>query len=404
MIFLTVVVASITAFISILIFPGFQSLLEQRLMGIKLPYQNLQEAYSSRITTSASLSDLLRLLDDELFPSLLIRQFAFIHLSNGSSKALLIKGITDDQLPGANNIDKLIDSAGRVRTPISPNDDPTLSWIRLILPLKIGEDLIGLWLLGRRDPDDLYPQAEIPILQALANQTAIALSNILQTERLRSLYQENINRYEQERLRLALDLHDSVLNQMAVLSMNLDPSSISPKFKEAYDELTQRLREIVSDLRPPMLQYGLKPALEGLSDNLMERSNDKVNVILDIQATEDRYPQNIELHLFRIAQEACENALHHGHAGKITISGQLDPQRIQLIIEDDGIGFEAGEILDLNSLLANKHFGLAGIVERANLIGAKLDIDSAPKAGTRISLSLDASQDKAKDKAPTAGL
>jgi signal transduction histidine kinase len=136
----------------------------------------------------------------------------------------------------------------------------------------------------------------------------------------------------------------------------------------------------------------------------MERSNDKVNVILDIQATEDRYPQNIELHLFRIAQEACENALHHGHAGKITISGQLDPQRIQLIIEDDGIGFEAGEILDLNSLLANKHFGLAGIVERANLIGAKLDIDSAPKAGTRISLSLDASQDKAKDKAPTAGL
>jgi signal transduction histidine kinase len=388
MTFATILVAGLTAYLTIQAFPAFQVWVERRVLGIKLPYQKLPETYSSRIITSASLSDLLRLLDQELVPSLLIRQFAFLHLSNGASTALLTKGIADDQLPGKDDMDKLIASAGRYHHAVSPNDTETLSWIHLILPLKIGEGLIGLWLLGRRDPDDLYPQAEIPILQSLANQTAIALSNILQTERLRSLYQENINRYEQERLRLALDLHDSVLNQMAVLSMNLDPSSISPKFKEAYDELTKRLREIVGDLRPPMLQYGLKPALEGLSDNLMERSNDRVNVALDIQATEDRYPQSTELHLFRIAQEACENALHHGQAGKITISGQLYPQQIQLIIEDDGIGFKAEEILDLNSLLVNKHFGLAGIVERANLIGAQLQINSAPNAGTQIRIVL----------------
>jgi signal transduction histidine kinase len=254
----------------------------------------------------------------------------------------------------------------------------------LILPLKIGDDLIGLWLLGRRDPEDNYPHSEILILQSITNQTTVALSNILHTEQLRRIYQLDIERYEKERLHLALDLHDSILNQLAVLRTNLGDAQPPPKFHAAYDELTHRLREIVSDLRPPMLIYGLKPAIEELADNLMERSGDRITITVNLQAEDERYPQNIEQHLYRIVQEACENALRHAQAETIEITGQFSAQQMELTIQDNGMGFAIGEQLELGALLAEKHFGLAGMVERAHLIGAEIRPHSSPERGTRI--------------------
>jgi signal transduction histidine kinase len=127
----------------------------------------------------------------------------------------------------------------------------------------------------------------------------------------------------------------------------------------------------------------------------MERSNDSVNVIIDLQTDgEARYAGNIEQHLYRITQEACENAIRHANAANIKVSGWLHPHKIILNIEDDGAGFDAGPQLDLDTLLANKHFGLAGIMERAMLINAKVEINSAPNAGTRIKIEWNDLSDK----------
>jgi signal transduction histidine kinase len=385
--FLAAVTGLVTAYLGILIFPPFQSFIEQRLLGIRLPYQNIQEIYSTRITTSNSLEHLCKLLGDEIFPSLLVRQFAFLQFDHGQSKVLVVDGIDGYQLPEENELLDLLASPGKY-IPVSPVDEQSGKWIRLVLPLQVGTDLLGVWLLGRRDPDDLYSQREIPILQSLANQTAIALSNLLQTERLRKMYQENINNFEEHRLGLALDLHDSILNQLAVLRMNLDETHLSPHFYEAYEGLTARLREIVSDLRPPMLNYGLKPALDELAENLMERTNDTVKVIVNVEAEEGvRFPANIELHLFRIVQEACENTLHHARASKIVFSGRMDSEGVRLTIEDNGVGFDAAERLELNELLSHKHFGLAGMIERGALIHAQVGIESTPRKGTRIQVA-----------------
>jgi two-component system sensor histidine kinase DegS len=201
---------------------------------------------------------------------------------------------------------------------------------------------------------------------------------------LKTVYQADINRHEQERLSLARDLHDSILNQLASLLMNLDGVDLTPNFLKAYESLTHSVRETVSNLRPPLLDYGLGPAFDELAENLMERSNDKVKVKVHLISNGNRYESLIELYLFRIAQEACENALHHGQAETISISGRLDPQQIDLLIEDNGIGFEAAESLELNNLVAKEHFGLVGMVERAKLINAEIQLDSAPNAGTRI--------------------
>ncbi len=383
LIMLSIVAVLLATYASLAAFPSFQAFIEQRLFKIKLPHQRLPETYSSRITTSASMLGLLNLLEDEVFPTLLVRQFALLQFSGDTCEALLVKGLEEERLPGMDEAKELVSKSGRY---LPPAGDVGGSWIRLILPLKFGEDVTGLWLLGRRDPDDIYNEAEIPILQSLADQTAIAMSNLLQTERLRTLYQLDIDRREQERLRLALELHDSVLNQLAVLRMNADVPNLSPNFQQAYEEVVQRLREIVSDLRPPTLNYGLKLALEELAQDLMERSENHARVTLAMWGDDERYPQNIEQHLFRIVQEACENALRHAKATHVTVSAQLDAEEVILDIEDDGSGFEMGERLELDDLLVRKHFGLAGIVERAHLIGAQARIHSGPRTGTRIQI------------------
>lgn len=261
------------------------------------------------------------------------------------------------------------------------------AWIRVVLPLQVDNDLLGFWLFGRRDPDDAYSAVEIPILQSFANQTAVALSNIMQTERLRAMYQADINRRELERLSLARELHDSVLSELAGMLMNADMGSLPKNFQEGYKTLTQRLREIVSDLRPPMLNYGLKAAIEELADNLMERSKDALTVEVSLEGGGERYPLDKEQHLFRIIQEACENAVRHSRGKRVTISGKLAPDRVELAIQDDGNGFQLGKRrIELYDLLSERHFGLAGMFERAELINAEIQITSAPGAGTRISL------------------
>ncbi len=354
------------------------------ILGVSLPPENLLELYSEHITTSASFSELKNILEAKILPHLHVNQFVFVQVESGSAHILQTLGMHAENIPTQDSFSLLGSTAGKYRPieTISANDP--LAWVRLAIELKVAGELVGLWLFGRRDPEDFYTQRDIILLQSLANQTAIALSNIQQTQRVLEMYQQDIGQREQERMRLALDLHDSVLNQLAVLQMQLDDSAITPQFAKAYDELTGRLREIVHDLRPAMLNYGLKPAFDELVEGLLERDDNGLQISLDLQPDDNRYPAQMEQHLFRIVQEACENALRHGQARKISITGALLPDEINLTIADNGTGFDAGKGFELSGLLAQKHFGLAGMLERARMIGGNVSIDSSIATGTSV--------------------
>ncbi|RJP50879.1 MAG: hypothetical protein C4583_09910 [Anaerolineaceae bacterium] len=375
-IFVAMMAAAATGILSILLFPRFQALVDQRFLGIKLPYQRLPETYSSRIAVSASLSSLLALLEDEIFPSLLVRQYAFLQASEKHLTPLLAKNTPDD----AFDFDSLTQKAGRYLPALSSNED----WTRLILPLKVGDKTLGFWLLGRRDPDDLYPQVEIPILQSLANQTAVALSNILQSEHLRNFYQTDIESIENERKRISRDLHDAVLNPLATMRNSLDQRTLPQSFLSTYEDIKKRLREIINDLRPPMLDQGLAYALNEFVEDLREKNED-VNIVLSLQAGAERLPEKMEEHFYHIAREACENALRHADARTLTISGAISNDHVDLSIEDDGKGFDSND--DLNTLIANRHFGLANMKERAHIIGAEMEIRSRKNNGTSIRIT-----------------
>jgi signal transduction histidine kinase len=292
-----------------------------------------------------------------------------------------------ESLPGEKDVPDLLARAGFYRSPALSDAEQLHGWIRLVLPLRLSDRLIGFWLLGRRDPDDFYSQQDILTLTSLANLTAIALSNILQTERLTSMYQANITRYEEERVSLGRDLHDVILNDLAALPLRSDAPNFSPEFRQAYERVSEELRQIVQNLRPPMLAFGLKLALEAYAETLRQRNPDSMEIRTDLQINGDcRYPLVIESNVYRIVQEACENSLRYAHARNLSLSGHLSEKQIDLQVTDNGIGLDPNTSLNFNDLLTHKHFGLAGMYERASVIGAELSISSKPNEGTQIHL------------------
>ncbi|HEY4691567.1 MAG TPA: ATP-binding protein [Anaerolineae bacterium] len=381
----------LTALVTIFGYAPFQRFVERRLLGVPPAPTHLLETYAARIATRLDTLGLVSLLRDEILASLLVRQSAFLHFDEARRTTVLYRtGINDADLPTDNDISALLAEAGQYRPHLQAEDShrsQPCAWVRLVLPLRLGDRLIGLWLLGRRDPDDEYAGPEIAVLQALADQTAIALAHIVQSELLRTAYKADIDRMETERASLARELHDHVLGDLATLKGNAEMRSPSSDFFEIYDRITTSLRQTITGLRPTMLNYGLRAALSSLADALADRALPDLVIELNVPETTVRYNADLEQHLYRIVQQACENVLRHAQTRRLTIHGLLEQDRIDLTVEDDGVGFETGERLDLSGLIARRHFGLAGMYERATLIQANLTIDSAPGQGTRIRIT-----------------
>jgi signal transduction histidine kinase len=366
----------------------FQRLVESRLLNIPLPPTDLLETYASRITTSLKRDSLISLLRDEILPTLLVRQSALLWLDNDQKNTpLLVCGVSTDQLPNNGDIDNLLHLADGYHHPRPTNRlFQPFTWVRLALPIKLDEKLTGIWLFGKRDPDDFYPPSEVPILQALANQTAIALTNIHQSEQLRNLYQANITRQEIERKQLALFLHDEVLNELAALGMQTDRRDFSKRFLATQQSLNTSIRQIISGLRPMMLNYGIGPAMEELVESLIETNSPAITFELDLHPKETRYNPDCESHLYWMVRQACENAVQHARATRVCVYGQLNPEHLILTIEDDGVGFDVGDQRDLLSLFDAQHYGLVGMYERATILGAELSLQSKPGQGSKTTI------------------
>jgi signal transduction histidine kinase len=134
------------------------------------------------------------------------------------------------------------------------------------------------------------------------------------------------------------------------------------------------------------MNYGLYTALEDLIDNYLDNPQAEGLVSMEVPPCLARFDANVELHLFRIIQQACDNALQHAHADSIRIYGLIEENRVALTVEDDGIGFPLGQETDMAHILVKKHFGLVSMIERGKLIGADVQIASNPGAGTKVSV------------------
>ena len=201
-----------------------------------------------------------------------------------------------------------------------------------------------------------------------------------------------IEAQEMERRRLAGDIHDGISQRLITLSYRLDAAAraVTPDPDEASVQLTaarelvdltlQEARAAISGLRPPVLDdLGLAGGLASLAGSIPQ-------LRIEVQLTEIRLPEHIEVALYRIAQECLQNVVKHAHATMARLSFSVHPETAQLEIVDDGVGFSMLEHpLGIDE---TGGYGLLSMSERAELVGGRLHIRSRPGSGTTVTATI----------------
>jgi signal transduction histidine kinase len=275
---------------------------------------------------------------------------------------------------------------------------------QLQLPLVFEEKTCGLWTVGpRRDGED-FSSDDLRILHTLAHQAAIAVNVMLMVKQMRAQFEEIrasrellaqtgrqlLTTREEERARLARDLHDGPVQELIGLNIHLgmlvpvgDTSSVQD-MREEVKSLIYDLRAICAELRPPLLDtLGLGAALRALIQDWSKQSGIPVDIELPAASDFLSLPEHVAVNLYRIAQEALSNIEWHSKASrvKLKVVWDLDNSLLTMIIQDDGIGF----VYDpSNRSIAVGHLGLINMKERVALIGGELSVDTSPGMGTII--------------------
>jgi two-component system, NarL family, sensor histidine kinase UhpB len=205
---------------------------------------------------------------------------------------------------------------------------------------------------------------------------------------LRRLSQELLEAQEEERKRVARELHDeaaqaltSLLVRLRLLERAEDPNEARLQVQELRKLTMQALEEVrrvALELRPTILDdLGLGAAMAWQVDEFNTRHQGEAK--LQVSSVDGRLPPDVELVLYRVTQEALTNVARHAQAGHVTITLAREQNRVVLGICDDGVGFDPAAIHAGESGL-----GLSGMRERLALVGGELTIDSAPGQGTRL--------------------
>jgi len=152
--------------------------------------------------------------------------------------------------------------------------------------------------------------------------------------------------------------------------------------ENSLDEAYSDLRELIAHCRTPINKQGLIPAVEKLISRFRKESG--IHVLLQEEWHHSDLPPNMEMHIFRIVQEAMNNIRKHSDANNVRLMFRCDDKgHHTVLVENDGVGFEAPE----SSEHPGKHLGLTIMQERAKHLGGKLRIESEPDEGTRIELT-----------------
>ena len=200
---------------------------------------------------------------------------------------------------------------------------------------------------------------------------------------------------EEERRRLARELHDDTIQSLIALNQQIQLAQLTAQDETNKDRLTMMqqmaeqtvadLRRLTRDLRPIYLEdLGLIPALEMLARDISQAT--KLSVVFDKGGKERRLPPNVELALYRIAQEGLSNVIRHAEARQANVSLQFTEEEVTLAVKDDGVGFVVPE--SPAEMAPAGHFGLLGVQERAEGMGARLHIASVIGRGTQLCVSI----------------
>jgi PAS domain S-box-containing protein len=262
-------------------------------------------------------------------------------------------------------------------------NDEIGSWMGA--PLATGESAIGVLTVDSRRPG-AYGDEDVQVLQAFADQAAIAIENARLYERAQ------IVAIDEERQRLARDLHDSVTQSLYSLTLLSNGwgtmaeqgrlENIVGCFEQLGEVSQQALKEmrlLIHQLRPPILEeVGIIGALQQRLDVVEQRVHIETRLLTRGNVSD--LPHDIEEQLFHIAQEALNNALRHAAATAIAIWVREENGSVTLTVQDNGVGFDP--------TATTAGMGLVTMRERAEAIGGQMTISVAPSQGTTVTISV----------------
>ena len=269
------------------------------------------------------------------------------------------------------------------------------------VPLTAKGCTLGSLCIGTHRAREFDP-AEQEMLNAIGSHIAVAIDNarlyaeVQHKEQVRGqLFKQAIGAQEEERRRIARELHDDTSQALTALlyaaEEGLDTTDLAGVHKKlaGMRDLAQRtldgVHKLIFDLRPTMLDHlGLVPALRWYAQSRLEPKGTRV--IIEQVGEAPRLPPEMETCLFRVVQEAVNNIVRHAAARNVSILFNLSDRAVTAYIEDDGIGFDPIELTTLSE--SPRGLGLMSMRERVELVGGALDIDSSPGAGTRIHISV----------------
>jgi signal transduction histidine kinase len=273
---------------------------------------------------------------------------------------------------------------------------PTSKCMRslILMPLKVGEQVFGFYLLQKAQPD-AFTQEQFNLVEALVSQAAVAGQNAWLFEQVRyghermmDLSRRMVQIQENERTYIARELHDESGQALASLLLGLDLLERSATEPEKVIEGVARLEEIVAgimenlhriamNLRPATLDHlGLANALHQYVQNFSEVHSMEVQFVAS--SFDERLPAEIEMAFYRITQEALTNVIRHAQATRIDVRLEKDHDKLNLLIKDNGVGFDPHAKFDRNRL------GLIGMQERAGMLGGNLTVESILGQGTSL--------------------
>jgi signal transduction histidine kinase len=276
------------------------------------------------------------------------------------------------------------------------SNDSTPGWMGV--PLTVRGKIIGYLTLDSQNPIR-YGVADETLAQAFANQAAVAIQNArlfekvqAGREQLQSLSHRLVEVQETERRQIARELHDEAGQSLTGLIVGLkllardahQPDVVLShvtKLEQTTDMVLENLHRLAINLRPAMLDHlglvaALRQHIEDFSSEYGYASQFEV-----IGFDDKRLPPAVETTIYRIVQEALTNVIRHAQATRVDVvlkRKRSDNRRMITIIEDNGIGF------DPEAVNQNKHLGLLGMRERAEMLGGSLTIESTVKMGTTI--------------------
>ncbi len=215
-------------------------------------------------------------------------------------------------------------------------------------------------------------------------------------EQLQRVLADTVRIQEQERDRIARDLHDGSNQLITGATYEIQAARESllrggqdtslrklEKAKALLRRLADENRRIIFDLRPPILNVqGLVPALRWMTD--MFRRQHHIPCSFRVTGEPVRLLPTAETAIYRIVQESLNNASAHAQAKRILVAATFAPTRVSIVVEDDGLGFDTDRVAGP----AAGHIGLIGMKERAQSINGQLTVESLPGRGTRITLVL----------------